>query len=139
MATFAYVSTLLEESADQGGPLTLHVPVSFASLAILRTRLRIFRLSRSVREPMRAGMLLEIDALDDGVPPSRLVEVVGMVRSLCAGVLGRVRPTGRLRGGQGCGLRGVVVDAPLLGLSQGDVQMRLKAFVTAAQAVTCPT
>ena len=82
-------------------------------------------------------MLIEICGLDAGVPPSRLVEVVGLVRSLCAGVLGRVRPSRQaLAAVKACGLRGLVVEAPLLGLSQGDVQTRLKAFVTAAQAVS---
>jgi hypothetical protein len=137
MATFAYAAALLDESADQGGPLTLHVPVSFSSLAVQHTRLRLLKLTQSVREAMRACMLIEICGLDAGVPPSRLVEVAGLVRSLCAGVLGRVRPSRQaLAAVKACGLRGVVIEAPLLGLSQGDVQTRLKAFVTAAQAVS---
>ena len=137
MATFAYAAALLEESADQGGPLTLHVPVSFSSLAVQHTRLRLLKLTQSVREAMRASMLIEICGLDAGVPPSRLVEVAGLVRSLCAGVLGRVRPSRQaLAAVKACGLRGVVVEAPLLGLSQGDVRTRLKAFVIAAQAVS---
>jgi hypothetical protein len=137
MATFAYAAALLEESADQGGPLTLHVPVSFSSLAVQHTRLRLLKLTQSVREAMRACLLIEICGLDAGVPPSRLVEVVGLVRSLCAGVLGRVRPSRQaLAAVKACGLRGVVIEAPLLGLSQGDAQTRLKAFVTAAQTVS---
>jgi hypothetical protein len=82
-------------------------------------------------------MLIEICGLDAGVPPSRLLEVAGLMRSLCAGVLGRVRPSRQtLAAVKSCGLRGVVVEARLLGLSQGDAGARLKAFVIAAQAVS---
>jgi hypothetical protein len=137
VATFAYAATLLEESADQGGPLTLHVPVSFSSLAVQHTRLRLLKLTQSVREAMRASMLMEICGLDAGVPPSRLVEVVGLVRSLCTGVIGRVRPSRpALAAVKACGLRGVAVEAPWLGLGQGDIPARLKAFVIAAQVVS---
>ncbi len=137
MATFAYAATLLEESADQGGPLTLHVPVSFSSLAVQHTRLRLLKLTQSVREAMRACMLIEICGLDAGVPPSRLVEVAGLVRSLCAGVVGRVRPSRpALAAVKACGLRGLAVEARLLGLQQGDAATRLKAFVIAAQTVS---
>jgi hypothetical protein len=137
VATFAYAATLLEESADYGGPLTLHVPVSFSSLAVQHTRLRLLGLTQSVREAMRACMLLEICGLDAGVPPSRLVEVVGLVRSLCTGVVGRVRPSRpALAAVKACGLRGVAVEAAWLGLAQGDAPARLKAFAIAAQTVS---
>jgi hypothetical protein len=137
IATFAYASTLLEEHASQGGGLTLHVPVSFSSLAVQHARVRLLKLTESVREAMRASMLIEICGLDAGVPPSRLLEVAGLMRSLCAGVLGRVRPSRQaLAAVKSCGLRGVVVEARLLGLSQGDAGARLKAFVIAAQAVS---
>ena len=135
IATFAYASTLLEEHASQGGGLTLHVPVSFSSLAVQHARVRLLKLTESVREAMRASMLIEICGLDAGVPPSRLLEVAGLMRSLCAGVLGRVRPSRQtLAAVKSCGLRGVVVEARLLGLSQGDAGARLKAVVIAAQA-----
>jgi hypothetical protein len=137
VATFAYAATLLEESADYGGPLTLHVPVSFSSLAVQHTRLRLLSLTQSVREAMRACMLIEICGLDAGVPPSRLVEVVGLLRSLCTGVVGRVRPSRpALAAVKACGLRGVAVEAAWLGLAQGDAPARLKAFAIAAQTIS---
>jgi hypothetical protein len=137
MATFAYAATLLEESADQGGPLTLHVPISFSSLAVQHARLRLLRLTQSVREAMRASMLLELCGLDAGVPPSRLLETAGLVRSLVAGVVGRVRPSKpALAAVKACGLRGLAVEAPLLGLNQPDAPARMKAFVVAAQTVS---
>jgi hypothetical protein len=137
VATFAYAATLLEEQAAQGGPLTLHLPVSFISLATQRTRVRLMKLTESVRESMRASVLFEICGLDAGVPPSRLVEVVGLVHSLCAGVLGRVRPSkASLAAVKGCGLRGLVVEAPFLGLTQPEPETRLKAFVAAARGLS---
>jgi hypothetical protein len=136
VATLAYVSTLLEEHADQGGPLALHVPISFASLATQRSRERMIRLTRMVREAMRACVLIEIDALDSGVPPSRLIEVVGLVRSLCAGVVARTHPTkSAFEAVRGCGLRGLVAEAPWLAPSAPDALARLKAYAATAHAI----
>ena len=128
VAAFAYAATLLEEHERQGGSLTLHVPVSFSSLAVQHSRLRLLKLTESVREAMRASVLMGY-GLDAGVPPSRLIEAAGLVRSLCAGVLGRVRPSrSALAAVKGCGLRALVIEAPLLGLGQGDGSARMKAL-----------
>jgi hypothetical protein len=136
VATMAYVSTLMEEHMAQGGTLALHVPITFATLATQRSRERLLRLIRPALEAMRTAMLIEIDGLDSGVPPSRLIEVVGLVRSLCAGVLGRVRPTkAALEAVRGCGLRGLVVEAPWLGLTAGGGAARMKAYATMAREV----
>lgn len=136
VATLAYVSTLMEEHARQGGPLALHVPIHFTTLATQRSRERMIRMTRSVREAMRSVMLLEIDGLDSGVPPSRLLEVVSLVRSLCAGVLGRARPTkAAFEAVRGCGLRGVVAQAGQLGLTADGAANRLKAYAAFARDV----
>lgn len=136
VATIAYVSSLLQEHASQGGPLALHLPLSFASLATQRSRERLATLSRPMREAMRSAVIIEIDALDPGVPPSRLIDVVGLVRSLCGGVLARVRPSkAALLAVRGCGLRGVVADAAWLGLSAGEAPARLKAYATLARDI----
>jgi len=137
MAVCAYAAGVLDEHTRQGGALTLHVPVHFTSLATQRTRLRLLSLTQGVRQSMRQAMLLEICGLDAGVPPSRLIEVIGLVRSLCAGVLGRVRPSrAALEAVRGCGLRGVVIEAPLLSPQVADGEMRMKAFVAAAQTLS---
>lgn len=135
VATLAYVATLMEEHRRQGGPLALHVPVSFISLATQRSRERLIRMTRSVREALRGSILLEID-LDAGVPPSRLIEVVSLVRPLCAGVLGRARPTrAAFEAIRGCGLRGVVAMGPELGLAGGGAGARLRAYAAIARDV----
>jgi hypothetical protein len=137
VATFAYAAVILEEQARQGGPLTLHVPISFTSLATQRTRDRLLSLTQSVREAMRKAVLLEICGLDAGVPPSRLIEVVGLMRSLCVGVVGRVQPTkAALAAAKGCGLRAVAVEADLLAPHKPEYDARLKAFVTLARPVS---
>ena len=137
VATVVYASTLLEEHLQQGGPLTLHVPISFVSLATQRTRQRLLSLTQSVRESMRCSVLIEIADLDPGVPPSRLIEVVGLVRSLCLGVIGRIKPTkAGLAAVKGCGLRGVAVDADLFAPRQPEFDARLKAFIALSKDVS---
>jgi hypothetical protein len=137
VATLVYASTILDEQVDQGGSLTLHLPLSFTSLATQRTRQRLLELTGGVREAMRRTVLLEIVDLDPGVPPSRLIEIVGLVRSLCLGVIGRVRPTkAALAAVKGCGLRGVAVNAEHLGPHQPEFDARLKAFVTLARDIS---
>ncbi len=137
MAVFAYAAGLMDEQKRQMGDLALHVPLHFTSLATQRTRLRLLSLTQPVRETMRRAMLLEICGLTAGVPPSRLIEVIGLVRSLFAGVLGRVRPSrAALEAVKGCGLRGVVVEAPLLAPQGPDGETRLRAFAQAAQGLS---
>ncbi len=137
VAVFRHVANLLQEHASQGGPFVLHAPVHFMSLATQRTRLRLLGLTQPVREAMRKMVLLEICGLDAGVPPSRLIEVIGLVRSLCGGVLGRVRPSRpALAAVRGCGLRGIVIEAPLLSPQGHDGEARLRLFVAAAQALS---
>lgn len=137
LAVFRHAADLLREQAGQGGAFVLHVPVHFMSLATQRTRLRLLGLTQPVREAMRQMVLLEICGLDAGVPPSRLIEVIGLVRSLCGGVLGRVRPSKpALAAVRGCGLKGLVIEAPLLSPQGPEGEARLKVFAGAAHGIS---
>ena len=137
VAVFRHVADLLREHASQGGPFVLHAPVHFMSLATQRTRLRLLGLTQPVREAMRQMVLIEICGLDAGVPPSRLIEVIGLVRSLCGGVLGRVRPSKpALAAVRGCGLKGIVIEAPLLAPQGPEGEARLKVFAGAAHGLS---
>ena len=137
VATLAYVSTLLDEQVGQGGALTLHLPLSFTSLATQRTRQRLLSLTQPVREAMRRTVLLEITDLDPGVPPSRLIEVVGLVHSLFVGIIGRIKPTkAALAAVKGCGLRGVAINAEQLNPHQPEFDARLKAFAALSRDVS---
>jgi hypothetical protein len=89
-----------------------------------------------MREAMRANVLIEIDLLDPGVPVSRLIDVVGLIRSLCGGVLARVRPSkAAFQAARGCGLRGVVTEAAWLGLASARADARLKAYAHLAREI----
>ena len=103
---------LLAEHRHQGGRLTLHLPISYSSAAIRQSRERVLATFAPVKDLMRGIVLFEIVDLDAGVPPSRLMEVVAMIRPFCMGVLARVKPTRTaLAAVRGCGLQGVVLDA----------------------------
>lgn len=132
VATFAYAAAILE---DDGDAEPLRIPVSFVTLATQRARERLLRLTGSVRETMRVAAVIEICDLD-AVPPSRLMEVAGLVRGLCAAVVAKVRPTrAALEAVQGCGLSGVSVDAARLGLEVSDPAARLGAFAAATRGI----
>ena len=131
VASFAYAAAVFE----QGGEDRLQIPVSFVTLATQRARERLFRLTDSVRDAMRTAAVIEICELD-AVPPSRLMDVAGLVRGICTSVVARVRPTrAALEAIQGCRLNGVSVDAPRLGLSTPDPAARLNAFAAATRSI----
>jgi hypothetical protein len=132
VATFAYAAAILDDDGDGD---FLRIPVSFVTLATQRARERLLRLTGSVRETMRLAAVIEICDLD-AVPPSRLMEVAGLVRGLCAAVVAKVRPTrAALEAAQGCGLSGVSVDAARLGLEVSDPAARLGAFAAATRNI----
>ncbi len=132
VASFAYAAAILE---DDGDAERLQMPVSFVTLATQRARERLLRLTDSVRETMRAAAVIEICDLD-AVPPSRLMEVAGLVRGLCAGVVARVRPNrAALDAVRGCRMGGVAVEAFRLGLEGPDPAARLNAFAAATRDI----
>jgi len=134
VASFAYAAAILEEDGGMGCE-RLQIPVSFVTLATQRARERLLRLTDSVREIMRTAAVIEIRDLD-AVPPSRLMEVAGLVRGLCVAVVGRVRPNrAALEAVRACGLRGVSVEAARLGLQVSDPAGRLNAFAGAVRDI----
>ena len=134
-ATLALVDALMEEAA--GEMVILQAPLSFTTLATQRARLRLITQTQAIRERMRASVVIEIDGLHVGVPPSRLTEVIGLVRSLCAGVVGHTRPNrAALAAVADCGFNGLAVDGALLSLRKPDPAKRLRAFVSAARDIS---
>ena len=132
-AVMAYAADLLKEHGERGGRLTLHVPISYSTILARRTREEAFAAMAPYLAAMRQTVLLEICALDPGVPPSRLIETVSLVKPFCLGVLARVKPNRKaLEAVKGCGLQGVVLDAHGLGRSPKETAAWLKAFVEAA-------
>jgi hypothetical protein len=137
IAVMAYASSLMQEHQKTGGRLTLHVPISYASAASIRGRELALQIMRNHRERAREIILIEIADLDPGVPPSRLLETVSLLKPFCMGVLARVRPSlGALSAVKDCGLRGLILEAHGLGHTPAEIGPRLKAFADAARGVT---
>jgi hypothetical protein len=133
-AVMAYGAELLGEHRQQGGRLTLHLPISYSSAAIRQSRERVLATFSSVKDLLRSTVLFEIVDLDAGVPPSRLTEVVAMIRPFCMGVLARVKPTRTaLSAVRGCGLQGVVLDAIDIDRSPAEFGPFMRAFSEVAQ------
>jgi hypothetical protein len=136
IAVMAYAATLMQEHQKTGGRLTLHVPISYASAASIRGRELALQIMRHHRDQARETILIEIADLDSGVPPSRLLETVSLLKPFCMGVLARVRPSlGALAAVRNCGLRGLVLEAQGLGHTPAEIGPRLKAFADAAHGI----
>lgn len=133
-AVLSYAVDLLKEHRQRGGRLTLHVPVSYSSIAPLKLREKLLSVTAPVREQLRSTVLFEIADLDPGVPPSRLIETVALIKPFCMGVLARVKPTrAALAAVRACGLQGLVLDTHGLGRTPNETAAWMKAFVDAAQ------
>lgn len=136
IATMAYAANVMEEHKSTGGRLTLHVPISYSSAASVRGRELALQIMRRHREAAKETCLIEITDLDPGVPPSRLIEIVALLKPFALGVLARVRPSQKaLQAVKGCGLRGLILEAHGLGQTPGEIGPLLKAFHDAAQGI----
>jgi hypothetical protein len=136
-AVLTYAVSLLQEHKARGGKLTLHLPVSYSSIASVKAREATLRMMRHMQSIARETALIEIDDLDAGIPPSRLLEVVSLIKPFCLGVLGRVRPTRKaLDAVKGCGLKGLVLDADGgIGRTPAEDAIILRAFVEAGGVI----
>jgi hypothetical protein len=133
-AVTAYAVEILQEHRQQGGRLALHVPISYASAATRQSREKVLAVAAPVRDLLRRTILLEIADLDPGVPPSRLIEVVALLKPFCVAVLARIKPTrAALAAVKSCGLQGLVLDAEGLGRTPAETSAWMKAFVDAGQ------
>jgi hypothetical protein len=133
-AVMAYAVSLLQEHRQQGGRLTLHLPLTYASAATRQSRERVLSVLAPVRDLLRSTVLFELTDLDAGVPPSRLIEVVALMKPFCMGVLARVQPTRKaLAAVKSCGLQGVALDALALDRRSAELGGLMRAFTEAAQ------
>lgn len=135
-AVMSYAASLLHERNARSGRLTLHLPISYSSIASVKAREGALRMMRHMHETARETVLIEIADLDPGVPQSRLIEVASLIKPFCIGVLARVRPTKKaLEAVRGCGLKGLVFDARGLGRTPADTVTVVRAFADAAQGL----
>jgi hypothetical protein len=136
IAVMAYASQILQEHKTTGGRLTLHLPISYSSVASARSRELSIKMMRHLHAAMRETTLIEIANLDPGVPPSRLIEIVSLIKPFGLGVLARVRPTRKaLDAVRGCGLKGLILDAGALGRNRAETVTLMKAFADAAHGI----
>jgi len=69
----------------------LFAPVAFCTLATPRGRREVLEILAEAQLRLNARLVLEITHLDQGLPPSRLVEVLSLLRPTCKAVFARVR------------------------------------------------
>ncbi|MBX3479260.1 MAG: hypothetical protein KF842_02595 [Caulobacter sp.] len=110
-ATMDYGALFLPVERD--GPRTpLILPASFRTMMARKGRGMLIATASQAPELARTGLLVELADVDSGTPPGRLVEVVGLLRTLTRGVF--------VRGGlardaleplRGSRLSGVTLDA----------------------------
>jgi len=75
---------------DGRAPL-LFAPVAFCTLASTRSRRAVLGTLAEAQMRLGARLVLEITHLDPGLPPSRLVEVLALLRPTCRVVFARIR------------------------------------------------
>jgi hypothetical protein len=71
----------------EGRTLVIGVPVAFESLARYNERREYMRLLSELPQPARKLLVFELGALPEGVPQSRLQEIVGPIRQHCRAVI----------------------------------------------------
>ncbi len=90
-ATIAFGSLFLGGVRAPSHP-ALILPVSFHTMATRKGRAFLAEAAGDRPEAMRSSVMAEFVDVDRGTPGARLVEVGGLVSSLCRGVLVRLRP-----------------------------------------------
>lgn len=88
-ATLDHAGARLAEM-DGPRPPPLILPVSFRTMAAGRGRQALRDIAAPER--LKTGVILELVDIGPGTPPGRLVEVAGLLRTLCRGVFGRAQP-----------------------------------------------
>ena len=96
----------------EGRSPLLFAPAAFATLASPRSRREVLGLLAEAQARLNARLVLEITHLDPGLPPSRLVEVLGLLRPLCRAVFARIKIERRaIMAVTDCTLAGASVEA----------------------------
>lgn len=87
-ATMAYGALFLPAGQDRSRtPLIL--PASFRTMMARKGRGMLIAAAGQAPELARTGLLVELNDVDRGTPPGRLIEVVGLLRTLTRGVFVR--------------------------------------------------
>ena len=90
LATLHYAGLYLPRvEAPVARPLI--VPVSFRTMAANKGRQALIAAAGEAQGRMKRGLLIELVDVDRGTPQGRLIEVCGLLRTLCRGVFARVQ------------------------------------------------
>jgi hypothetical protein len=130
IATLAYAAELI---ADGRVTVALHAPVALAALTYSNSRFRILNALRGLPTEVCRRLILEIVDLPEGLPQSRLTEMVSMLAPHCRAVLARApSEMSDLRSWRGCGLSGATLDCDHLDPADKTAHLRLGSFARRA-------
>ncbi|MDP2259250.1 MAG: hypothetical protein Q8J89_05995 [Caulobacter sp.] len=90
LATLHYAGLYLPR-VDAPAARPLIVPVSFRTMAANKGRQALIAAAGEAQGRMKRGLLIELVDVDRGTPQGRLIEVCGLLRTLCRGVFARVQ------------------------------------------------
>ncbi|MBP7704108.1 MAG: hypothetical protein KA105_02340 [Caulobacter sp.] len=114
-ATLDYAA-LYVPGIDGAATPAMIVPVSFRTMSTTKGRAALIDAAEGAPARMKAAVILELVDIDRGTPSSRLIEVAGLLKTLCRAVFARIQ------GGKdamapltGARLAGVTLDAAELG------------------------
>ena len=135
LATIARGIDRLQRDGAGEAQLSLIVPLSYASLASLRSRTELVQPLRNAGRLVSCGVICEICGID-GVPSSALLAAVSLIRPFALLVVGRLQapsPAAMARL-KGTGLRGISLECPR-GLSDAEFTAWAGPAVQAAKQV----
>ena len=96
----------------EGRSPLLFLPAAFCTLSAPRARREVLEMALDAQRRLNARVVLEITHLDPGLPPSRLVEMVGLVRPVFSVVFARIKVERRaIAAVTDCALAGAAVEA----------------------------
>lgn len=117
LARIAAGTNCLADHLDKGERFLLSLPIPYELWSSPAARMEVTAFCRNLSSELRPYMFFEISDLPDGVPQSRLSELVGSLRPFCRGVAAELPPhLPSYSTYQGSGLHAVS-----LSLSPGDV------------------
>jgi hypothetical protein len=90
-ATIAYGALYLPKAEGRSQP-PLVLPQSFRTMAARKGRGALIGQAGAATATVKTGIIVELIDAGAGVPVSRLIEVSGLLTSICRGVMGRVTP-----------------------------------------------
>jgi hypothetical protein len=110
-ATLDFAALFLPKVDGKGQP-ALIVPVSFRTMSTRKGRELLISCAGAAAGRVKASLVIELVDIDRGAPLARLIEVVGLLKSVCRGVFARVQPAkDAMAPLTGVRLMGVTLDA----------------------------